>query len=80
MQLVFEHKKGVKMKRYKIRIEQVEYIEFELTKKNKKEVLKEIEYMEEKTELLKKPYVEERKEKRIIIKRKLWGKKNEKNS
>lgn len=68
------------MKRYKIRIEEVKYIEFELNKKNKKEVLKEIEYMKEKTELLKKPYVKELKENRIIIKRKVGAKNFEKNN
>ena len=68
------------MKRYKIRIEDVKYIEFELSKKNKKEVLKEIEYMKNKTKLLEEPYVKEIKENRIIIKRKVGAKKIEKSS
>jgi len=68
------------MKRYKVKIIHTIIKEFELTKKNKKEVKKEIDYMKNKTVILEPPYVELKERNKTIIKRKLGSKKYEKNS
>lgn len=68
------------MKRYKVKIIHTIIKEFELTKKNKKEVKNEIDYMKNKTVILEPPYVELKERNKTIIKRKLGSKKYEKNN